>query len=568
MIDARPRVVECLAASMPDLPRTFWQRLDLSPACLIPGVLFLAVSLTPSLIPRPPLLQGVLSGLSFAVGYGAGAFGLAIWRFFGFPRPGGDRWRAVFRFLSATVVLLLLATLWHATQWQNSVRGLMGMESRAGTRPLVVLVVAFLVFLLLLALARGFHWLRSRASRRLARHVPPRVSMVAGAFIATIVFWFAINGLLYGLILKTVDRSFQRLDAFMDAETPPPAETDRTGSAGSLVNWEDLGRQGRAFVSGGPSASDLGAFFGSPHREAIRVYVGLNSAETPEARARLALDELKRVGGFDRSVLLIVTPTGTGWVDPSGQEPVEYLHRGDIATVAVQYSYLSSPLALMTAAEYGAETARALFHEVYGHWRSLPVDARPKLYLNGLSLGSLNSDLSFDFYDIIDDPFHGALWIGPPFRHETWKEVTARRDPGSPAWLPDFRAGSVIRFMNQDGVTGKHREPWGKFRILFLQYPSDPIVFFSPGSALGIPAWMRSPRGHDVSPELRWFPVVTMLQLAVDMLVGTASKGHGHNYAAVDYLAAWAALTEPPGWSAPEMERLRAVLREREQARH
>jgi uncharacterized membrane protein len=308
----------------------------------------------------------------------------------------------------------------------------------------------------------------------------------------------------------------------------------------------------------------LEEFFGAPVATPVRVYVGLNSADSPEDRARLALEELKRAGGFERSVLLLVTPTGTGWVDPAGQDPVEYLHRGDIATVTVQYSYLNSPLALMTQARYGVETARALFQEVYGHWRSLPSESRPRLYLNGLSLGSLNSDLSFDFYDIIDDPFHGALWSGPPFRHQTWREATARRDPGSPPWRPEFRNGAVVRFMTQDGVTGGDGNPWGKFRILFLQYPSDPITFFSPAAAWRAPDWMAEPRGKDVSPSLRWFPVVTMLQLAIDMAVGTAPEGFGHTIAASDYIEAWLALTEPPGWDEAGLARLRAFLEARD----
>jgi uncharacterized membrane protein len=41
--------------------------------------------------------------------------------------------------------------------------------------------------------------------------------------------------------------------------------------------------------------------------------VGLRSAETPETFAKLALEELERVGGFERSVLIVSTPTGTGW---------------------------------------------------------------------------------------------------------------------------------------------------------------------------------------------------------------------------------------------------------------
>lgn len=80
--------------------------------------------------------------------------------------------------------------------------------------------------------------------------------------------------------------------------------------------------------------------------EPIRTYVGLQGAETPEERARLALAELKRAGGFDRSVVVIVTPTGTGWIDPAALTALEYLHHGDVASVAVQYSYLNSPLSL------------------------------------------------------------------------------------------------------------------------------------------------------------------------------------------------------------------------------
>ena len=321
-----------------------------------------------------------------------------------------------------------------------------------------------------------------------------------------------------------------------------------------------VGRQGRRFVSGGPDAADLSAFFGTPTPAPLRVYVGLNSADTPEQRARLALEELRRAGGFDRSVLLLVTPTGTGWVDEASQDPAEYLFRGDVATVAVQYSYLNSPLALLTQAAYGAENARAVFVEIYGYWSALPADARPRLYLSGLSLGSLNSDLSFDLFDIIDDPFAGALWSGPPFRNDSWRRMTRDREPGSPAWLPRYRGGSVVRFMNQDGDSAETDAAWDGFRIVFLQYASDPITFFDPSIAWREPDWMQQPRGPDVSPDLRWFPVVTMLQLAADMVVGTAPRGFGHEYAPADYIDAWLALAEPEGWTPSEIERLRGVF--------
>ncbi len=542
-----------------------WLDPRLSLPCLLPAAVFLAASLTPSLLPRPMLVQAVLSGLSFAVGYGLGAGWIALWRYLGLPAFGGRLARASGIVAAVICVSLVVVSLWHAVHWQNSLREIMGMEELPEFQPLLLVPVAVATFLLLLAVARVFRWLSVRASRGLARYVPRRVSIVVAVTVTAMLFWFSINGLLFGFLLRVADRSFQELDARIDDDLPRPTLASQTGSPESLVDWRDLGNQGRSFISGCPSAAELEEFFGTPVLAPVRVYVGLNSADSPAERARMALDELKRAGGFERSVLLLVTPTGTGWVDPAGQDPVEYLHRGDIATVTVQYSYLNSPLALMTQAQYGAETARALFQEVYGHWRSLPPESRPRLYLNGLSLGSHLSDLSFDLYDIIDDPFHGALWSGPPFRHQTWQEATARRDPGTPPWLPEFRKGAVVRFMKQDGVTGGKDNPWGNFRILFLQYPSDPITFFSPASAWRAPDWMDEPRGKDVSPSLRWFPVVTMLQLAIDMAVGTAPEGFGHTIAATDYIEAWLALTEPPGWDEAGLAKLRAFLEAREE---
>jgi uncharacterized membrane protein len=536
----------------------------LSISCLLPAAVFLAASLTPSLIPRPMLLQAVLSGLSFAIGYGLGAGWIALWRYLGLPACGGRMARAAGMIAAVICVSLVVVSLWHTVHWQNSLREIMGMEKIPGLQPFLLVPVAVATFFLFLFMARIFRWLSVRASRSLARHIPPRVSAVVAVAVTTLLFWFALNGLLLGFLLRVADRSFQALDARIDDGLPRPALASQTGSPESLVDWRDLGHQGRNFISGCPTAEELEKFFGTPVMAPVRVYVGLNSADTAEERAQMALDELKRAGGFERSVLLLVTPTGTGWVDSAGQDPVEFLHRGDIATVTVQYSYLNSPLALMTQAQYGADAARVLFQKVYGHWRSLPPESRPRLYLNGLSLGSHNSDLSFDLFDIIDDPFQGALWSGPPFRHQTWRESTARRDPGSPPWLPEFRKGAVVRFMKQGGVMGGKDNPWGKFRILFLQYPSDPITFFSPSTAWHAPDWMEKPRGEDVSPSLQWFPVVTMLQLAIDMAVGTAPEGFGHTIAATDYIEAWLALTEPNGWNETELARLRAYLAARE----
>jgi uncharacterized membrane protein len=531
---------------------------------LLLGTLFFAFSLAPSLVPRPLLLQGLVSGLSLTLGYAGGVAGRWLWGYLELPLPDARTDR--FIKLAATGVCVAVAAgfLWKAGEWQNGLRVLMGMEEETGIRPFSVGLFTLLVFGALLLLARVVEQTAVVLSRRLQESIPRRISNAIGVALALSLFWTLTEGVVLSAGLTLADRSYQSLDALIGDDLAPPMAPLRSGSSASLVPWEDLGRQGRSFVTSGPTAEDISAFLDEPAMEPIRVYVGLNAADDPESRARLAMEELHRVGAFQRSMLLLVTPTGTGWVDPPAILPMEYLNRGDIATVAAQYSYLSSPLALLAEAAYGAETARALFLEVYRHWTSLPPEDRPALYLHGVSLGALNSSLSFDLQDILADPFQGVLWSGPPFRTEAWSRATRDRDPDSPAWLPRYREGQVVRFMNQNGGLDRFDAPWGPLRIAYLQHASDPITFFSVDSFFREPEWMEEPRGPDVSPDLRWYPVVTGLQLAADMLVGGAPPGFGHTFAVEHYLEAWVALTEPEGWSEEEVARLRAVLVERE----
>ena len=56
---------------------------------LLVGTLFFAASLTPSLIPRTYLTQGVLSGCSLAAGYGIGVFWRWLWDYMELPKPQG-----------------------------------------------------------------------------------------------------------------------------------------------------------------------------------------------------------------------------------------------------------------------------------------------------------------------------------------------------------------------------------------------------------------------------------------------------------------------------------------------
>lgn len=511
---------------------------------MILGLIFFAASLTPSLMPRSYLVQGALSGISAGVGYMIGTTLTWLWIYLQLPVPKGPlrpaRWS-----IGIACLILCLAALWHATFWQNSIRILWKMPPIANADPYWLAAVAAATFLVALIVGRLFRIACLLFSQWLSRMVPSRLSKVIGVLLAVALFWSIGQGILLRLALDAADASFRQADALIEDDLPMPQAAVKTGSSASLVAWQGLGRQGRHFVTSGPGASEISGFWNTPAKEPLRIYVGLNNAETSKERAALALKEMIRQGAFDRSMLVVIVPTGTGWIDPAAMDTLEYLQHGDVASVAVQYSYLTSWMSLLFEPQQGEETAIDLFDAVYGYWSKLPRDTRPKLYLHGLSLGALNSQLSLDIYNVIGDPVNGALWSGPPFRSARWKAATAARSPDTPEWLPRFRDGSVIRFANQEHAPDQFAAPWGPLRVIYLQYASDPVVFFDAASAYREPEWMKAPRGPDVSPQLTWIPVVTMLQLLFDMMIATTSPiGYGHIYAPQHYIDCWISLTD------------------------
>ncbi|SCB11933.1 Uncharacterized membrane protein [Bradyrhizobium shewense] len=537
------------------------QLLSLSGVGLMLGALFFAAALTPTLIPRSYLTQGVLAGGCFAIGYFAGVLWRRLWHYLELPEPSA-RARSIANALAAAACLLVVIVFLRQTaEWQNSIRAVMKMAPVETAHPLKLCVIALITFVVLLVLGRLFALLARFLAEHTRRVIPRKVANVIGVLAAGLLFWSIASNVLIRTAFNALDSSFRELDVLLEPERPQPTDPGRTGSPASLVKWQELGRMGRRFIASGPNATEISAVSGRPAQDPVRVYVGLAGGATAQARARLALEELKRQHGFDRKILIVVTPTGTGWIDPAAMDTVEYLHHGDVASVAMQYSYLNSPMSLLFQPEYGAEAARALFAEIYGYWTTLPNDKRPKLYLHGLSLGAMNSEKSAELFEMIGDPIAGALWSGAPFESRLWRSITANRNPGSPAWLPEFRDNRLVRFMNQNGPTVPADAPWGPMRVVYLQYASDAITFFAYRDAYQAPAWMSAPRGPDVSPELRWYPIVTMLQLALDMAVATNTPmGFGHVYAPEHYVDAWIAVTDVHDWSAEALAQLKEQL--------
>jgi uncharacterized membrane protein len=495
------------------------------------GLLF-ALSMAPSLIPRDAAIQGMLSGFAAAVGFWLGLTVVWLWTFIELPFLTGGLAKGTRFAASALTVLLIGYSLWYAADWQDSLRDFLGLQPLESIYTPIVLLVAIPVALLLREIGRIFSWTTKTISRFLGHLMPRRVSLFLGIVVAAFLLTHLALGTVGRLTLQSLDAMFLALDQLVEDDLIPPSEGITTGSATSLISWEDLGRQGRRFVVSGPSQGAIEDLTGSAAMRPIRVYVGLGAAETPEERAKLAVEEMKRVGAFDRSLLVVAIPTGT--------------------------SYLTSYISLFVEPGYSKASAKALFNTVYGHWRRLPVDSRPRFYLHGLSLGSSGSEQSMNLYTVLGDLIHGAVWSGPPFTNPNWAAFTRGRHPESPFWLPKFSDGSLVRFTNQENALDIPGAQWGPMRLVYLQYASDPITFFSTDLFFREPSWLIGTRGPDVSPDLEWIPIVTGLQVAFDMIGASGlGPGLGHLYDASHYIDAWVAVTEPDGWTDTDIARLK-----------
>lgn len=526
---------------------------------LVIGTLCFAASLTPSLIPRHFIVQGALSGVAFAVGYGVGTFFVLAWMLFQIPLPGARVQRICKWSMAVVAVVVATVFLSQATTWQNSIRELMAMEPEATAYPFRVALIAILMAAVVIFIARCIQWFWRSVNRRIARVIPPRVSFVISTCTVALLLVLVVNDVFARLLLNAADRTFLNLDSLIDEDSTIPANPLASGSGDSLIVWDTIGRRGKDFIAAAPTQDEIAAFIGRPAMQPIRVYAGYRSMEIVEERARLALDELKRVGGFDRSVLIVATPTGTGWLDQNAVDTVEYLHAGNTAIVSMGYSYLPSWITLLVDPNRSRASALALFTEVYNHWKTLPRDRRPKLYLHGLSLGSLGAEASADLYTIIEDPIQGGVFSGPPFPSTMWGQITRNRNAGSPQWLPQFRDGSIVRFTGRRNTIDQSGARWGPLRFVYIQHPSDPMVFFSPDLLYKRPAWLDGQRGPDVSPSLRWYPIITFLQVGFDLSMATSVPlGYGHNYDAANYIDAWLAVTDPPNWAPDDTRRLKA----------
>ena len=515
---------------------------------------------TPSLLPRGWALQGLVAGVAAATGYGFGV--LVAW----FVRAVTD-WqptprvrRRAWQLLGVVGALLGLFSLWAGWQAQVRIHELMGVDAPQSYDSLLIALLGVLVFVGLVALGRVLRRFTHWVTRVLRRFIPARLARPLAVVVVTLVVIGVLNGVIFRAFISVSNAIFSVKDGTTTEGTVQPMAAERSGSPDSLISWDSLGRKGRDFVSRGPTVAQISDFSGKPAVQPVRVYVGLQSAPSVTDRVNLALEDLRRAGGFDRKALVVVTTTGTGWVDEASVDTVEYLYGGDTAIVAMQYSYLPSWISFLVDKSKAKETGQALFNGVYDAWATLPPDSRPQLFVFGESLGSFGGEAAFSGLADIRNRTSGVVFAGPPNSNALWTQLVADRDPGSLERLPVYQQGQTVRWAAVPADLTTPTTPWASPRMVYLQHASDPIVWWSPHLLLHRPDWLAEPRGADVDPSMRWIPWVTFWQVTADMVFSTGvPAGHGHVYKQ-EYVDAWAAVTQPPDWTPDDTTRLRELI--------
>ena len=534
------------------------------------GLVFLWLSMTPSLLPRGPIFQAVVSGSAGAIGYGLGVFGVWLVRYMlsRNTSPPAPRWAWLALIVVGVIGQILMIIYFHV--WQNEVRDLNDVP-RLGfwDHPLTALMSVVILFIFV-EIGQLIGKLVRFLERQLSRFAPPRVSAVVVVLLLLALTIALLNGIVVRFAMSTINSTFSAVNDETDPEFPAPTSKLRSGGPESLDSWDSLGHQGRVFVSAGPTVDELSKFNGKPAIEPIRAYAGLHSAPGIKATAELAADELERTGGLNRAVIAVATTTGTGWINEAEAASLEYMYNGNTAIVSMQYSFLPSWLSFLVDKENARQAGQALFEavdaKIRDKFRDAPAAQWPKLVVFGESLGSFGGEAPFLALNNLVARTDGALFSGPTFQNTIWTQLTRDRDEGSPEWLPIYDKGDNVRFAARADNLARPADPWGHPRVVYLQHASDPIAWFNPDLLFAEPDWLREPKGYDVSGRMQWIPIVTFLQVSADMAVAVdVPDGHGHVYVK-DVANAWAAILQPPDWTPAKTEKLRPLLSNDENA--
>ena len=205
------------------------------------------MSLTPSLLPRSWQVQGLVSGITVAVGYGLGVCLAWAGRHAGIPRPGAlvQRWAQYV--LGALALITVPVTLWFSAGWQGdgrrARRRALPVSGGAGHRGSGGAGIVGVV--------RLSHDAYFAMEARLLRQPLPRLAArwTAGVLVAALTVVLA-TGLLNQVLLRIANASSSSLNSGNVLGVARPVSPLRSGSPSSLPGDLGFPRQAGARVRG------------------------------------------------------------------------------------------------------------------------------------------------------------------------------------------------------------------------------------------------------------------------------------------------------------------------------
>lgn len=329
-----------------------------------------------------------------------------------------------------------------------------------------------------------------------------------------------------------IARANERVES---AYSEAPTNDFVSGGPKSISPYDELGLQGRRYVSDVTTPDLIESALGEPAvAHPIRAYIGYNSEPLySTGRSELALEELDRLGAFDRRYLLLFCPTGTGWVDQTMIESAEIMARGDIATCCIQYGRSPSFLAVQKVA-LGRQQFRQLLWGVKQRLADRPEEDRPKVLVFGESLGAWSSSDVVMYQGIAGFDDYGidrALWFGLPGLAK-WSKNGMRE--GRSDLIPEGTVGTFDRIEQVKELSDEERDG---LRAVILDHDNDPIARVSPRLAVKQPDWLEpgQDKGRNVPEDMEWTPLLTFLQVGVDAMnamrvIPGEFKSFGHDY--------------------------------------
>ncbi len=378
----------------------------------------------------------------------------------------------------------------------------------------------------------------------LTRHFNQKYSWrLAARLAATAITLATILVILDQVILRGVVGVAATASAAVDLRTPPNVEQPQTplhsGSPWSLEPWDTLGLQGKRFTCAGASAERIASVMGTTAMQPVRAYASLNGRSIEE-NVDAVLAELDRMSAWGRKNFLVVTTTGRGNVNEWAASAFEYLTFGDCAIIAMQYSGLPSAVTMVSSKQIPVHASRLLFEAIEARIAKLPVEARPKLFVNGESLGAFGSNGIFDSPADMMARCAGGLWTGCPNFTPILRQLLALRDHDSSYVEPVVDNGRHFRFAADPSASVPGGESWLEPRFLYIQNVTDPVVYWTPRLLWERPDWVDDAPAGSTMAAMRYFPFITFWQISADMPVCRfVEAGYGHKYHARQTVPGW-----------------------------